>query len=65
MTALIDEHRAAEILGVSVKTLRGWRHQCARGKCTGPPHVKIGRAVRYDLADVEAFIAKNKVTANG
>jgi predicted DNA-binding transcriptional regulator AlpA len=53
---LVNERRAAEILGMQVKTLQEWR---TSGK--GCPFVKIGRAVRYSLADLDAFIAKNTV----
>ncbi len=53
---LVDERRAAEFLGMQVKTLQEWR---TSGK--GCPFVKIGRAVRYSLADLDAFIAKNTV----
>src|SRR5215212_11480120 len=40
--SLLDEHRAAEQLGLSVKTLRRWRWV---GR--GPPFIKLGTAVRY------------------
>ncbi|HEY8126156.1 MAG TPA: helix-turn-helix domain-containing protein [Methylocystis sp.] len=53
---LVNERRAAEILGLQVKTLQEWR---TSGK--GCPFVKIGRAVRYSLADLDAFIVKNTV----
>ena len=48
---LIKESEAAEILNIEVQTLRRWR-------CVGKPpgYVKVGGAVRYDLADIEAFI---------
>ena len=39
---LITEREAAELLGVSFRTLQAWR---VRGR--GPPFCKIGRAVRY------------------
>jgi hypothetical protein len=45
------ETHAAEHLGLSIATLRAWRH---RGK--GPRFVRFGRAVRYLRADLEAFI---------
>jgi len=49
---LLDETKAARILGLSVKTLRRWRWA---GK--GPAFRKLGRAVRYASNDLEAFIA--------
>ena len=49
--ALIDEHEAARMLGLSVKTLRRWRWA---GR---PPHFfKIGSAVRYDPEALLDFI---------
>ncbi len=48
---LLKEAKAATILDVEVATLRRWRWA---GK--GPRFVKIGAAVRYDLADLTAFI---------
>jgi hypothetical protein len=52
LTGLLDETRAARILGLSVKTLRRWRWA---GK--GPAFRKIGRAVRYAPDDIEAYVA--------
>lgn len=49
--ALRDERFASGRLGVSVETLRGWRKQ---GR--GPRYRKLGRAVRYSIADLEAFV---------
>jgi len=50
-TRLVDEHEAAAILGLSVKTLRRWRWAGRE-----LPFVKLGSAVRYDLADLQAYI---------
>ena len=48
---LIDDTRAAELLGVAPKTLQNWRQAG-----TGPRWLKIGkRMVRYRLADLESF----------
>ncbi|MFZ4395147.1 MAG: helix-turn-helix domain-containing protein [Kiritimatiellia bacterium] len=49
---MIDRREAAELLGVSVGTLANWA-------CTGRhrlPHVKIGKHVRYRVADLERWI---------
>jgi predicted DNA-binding transcriptional regulator AlpA len=53
----IDDREVAAISGFKVQTLRNWRH---RG--VGPPYSKIGRAVRYDRAELISFIEARKVT---
>jgi predicted DNA-binding transcriptional regulator AlpA len=49
--ALLNQKQVAQILGMS----EAWMEQC-RFKKTGVPFIKIGRAVRYRLGDVQAFI---------
>jgi predicted DNA-binding transcriptional regulator AlpA len=53
----LTERDLASMLSVSVKTIQGWRF---RGQ--GPPWRKLGQgrtaAVRYNLAEVEAWIAE-------
>jgi predicted DNA-binding transcriptional regulator AlpA len=51
---LLDEHEAAELLHLSVACLR--RRRLLRQR---PVWVKIGRAVRYSPADIQAFLAAN------
>ncbi len=61
--ALVNETEAASILKLKVTTLRRWRWA---GK--GPRFVKIGAAVRYDLADLTATIEagrRNSTSATG
>ena len=48
---LLKESEAAAILNIEVATLRRWRWAG-----TGPEFLKIGAAVRYDPAVLEAFI---------
>lgn len=48
---LLNEDRAAEILGVSVRTLQ---RQRVRGD--GPRYVKIGKRVLYREEDLQAYI---------
>lgn len=50
-TRLLTELEAAEILNVEPTTLRRWRWV---GR--PPSFLKIGAAVRYDLADLQKFI---------
>ena len=56
--ALLNETEAARILAMRVTTLRRWRWA---GK--GPRFVKIGAAVRYDPADLTAFIEAGRRTS--
>ena len=55
---LIREAEAAALLDVEVATLRRWRWA---GK--GPIFRKIGAAVRYDRADLDAFIEAARRTS--
>ena len=54
---LVDEKVAAEILGITPGTLSVWR--CVRRYPL--PFVKIGKAVRYRMADLEQFIESRTV----
>ncbi|QWV97455.1 helix-turn-helix domain-containing protein [Geomonas nitrogeniifigens] len=53
LTTLLTTQEAAEILRVKESTLEQWRWQ---GR--GPQFVKLGRLVRYRLADLEAYLAE-------
>ena len=56
---LWDEKRTAAFLNVSVEFL-----QQDRTKARRLPFVKLGRAVRYDPADVYAYVQRVKVGAS-
>ena len=51
---LVPIREAASFLSVSVSTLYGWVWQ------RRIPFVKIGRALRFDLRDLEAFVEANR-----
>jgi excisionase family DNA binding protein len=51
-TRLLTEDEAAAQIGCAVQTLRIWR---VRKK--NLPYVKLGRMVRYQQADIDAYIA--------
>ena len=55
---LLNEKEVASILNINVATLRRWRWA---GK--GPRFLKIGGAVRYDPADLAAFIEAGRRTS--
>lgn len=56
-TRLLDIRQASQFLAVSVSTLYGWVWQ------RRIPFVKIGRAVRFDIEDLKAFIQANRYSA--
>jgi len=47
--------QAAQYIGLSGRTLEKWRRSA-----DGPIFYKLGRAVVYDRADLDAFITKNR-----
>ena len=55
-TRALTEREVAELLGLSVATLRAWRH---RGK--GPRFLRLGRSVRYLSADLADFVRASAV----
>ena len=57
-TRLLNEHETADALGLKVATLRRWRWA---GK--PPRFLKIGAAVRYDPAEIAAFIGAARRTS--
>lgn len=48
---LLDQGAVAAVLGVSPRTLEGWRHHGG-----GPKFVKLGRRVVYRHEDILEFI---------
>ena len=58
MERLRRESEVAEFLGVSARTLQGWRW---RGG--GPPFHRIGSAIRYDLGEVRAWLDAQRRTS--
>ena len=55
VTPLRDTPEAARILGVKEPTLKSWRR-----KGIGPAWHKIGRVVRYDDRDLDAYKAARR-----
>jgi hypothetical protein len=52
---LVSTKELSSIWGVPESTLRYWR-----SAETGPPYVKLGGRIKYDLADVERYVRANK-----
>jgi hypothetical protein len=54
---LLDEKATSEFLGcVPTGTLSNWRI-----RKVGPAYLKIGHAVRYDVADLEMWLEASRV----
>lgn len=57
----INEKDAAIYIGMSTAFLRQARcHGQIGNRTPGPPYYKIGRAVRYSVEDLNAWLEKNK-----
>ena len=54
-TELVNVNEAARFLAVSPSTLYGWIWQRRIS------FVKVGRAVRFDRADLERFVSQNRI----
>jgi hypothetical protein len=53
--ALLTQHELAEFLHLSERTLEDWRVTHS-----GPPYLKLGRHIRYDLADVRRWLGEQR-----
>ncbi len=56
-TPLLTAEQAAEFLGTTTNTLGVWR--CKR--TVNIPYIKVGKSVRYRLADLERYLAQQTV----
>lgn len=50
------EKQVSEITGISVSALQKFRH-----RHVGIPYCRIGKSIRYSLADIERFMAENRI----
>lgn len=60
-SGIIDTDATAAYISVTPKTLIHWR-------CTGSvdlPFIKVGRAVRYRVSDIEEWLTKNTRRVQG
>jgi predicted site-specific integrase-resolvase len=55
LPSLLKEREAADLLGLSFRTLQSWR---SRGG--GPAYVRLGGGVRYDAHDLSDFIQSGR-----
>lgn len=57
--SLLSAEQVADLTGLALDTLAQWRSQRR-----GIPYLKIGRAVRYDLNDVQAYLRGCRVSVS-
>lgn len=58
---VVDEKEAARYIGMSVAFLR--QSRCdgnLKGRTQAPPYLKLGRAVRYKISDLDKFLEENR-----
>jgi len=60
MGKLLTEKEVAELTALSLSTLR-----MNRSKGKGIPYLKIGKCVRYRMADLENYLESKKVVPAG
>ena len=56
MKKYINERDAAEFMSLARQTLANW---CFQRK--GPPYIKLGRSVCYDINDLELYMTSRKI----
>ena len=54
--SVVDENQAAKIIGRAVQTLRNDRHLRQ-----GPPYIKIGRSIRYQISDLLDYLKRHRI----
>jgi len=57
---VMNEHLAADLLGLSVQTLRNWRHLRK-----GPAYIKLSRRVLYRRCDLDECLDRHRVNPEG
>jgi hypothetical protein len=53
---MVSERDAARIVGCSIACLKAWR-----ARAVGLPYLKLGRLVRYSIADLQQFLLSSRV----
>ncbi|MCB1822540.1 MAG: helix-turn-helix domain-containing protein, partial [Candidatus Competibacteraceae bacterium] len=58
---LLTDPEAAAYLGMSISFLRQGRMEGRRAnRSPGPPFIRMGKAIRYDIQDLDAWLAANR-----
>jgi hypothetical protein len=59
---LLNEVEAADYIAMTVSFLQAGRlHGIVGGRTPPPPHLKLGRSIRYDRRDLDAWLAARRV----
>lgn len=62
---VLNEREAAQYIGMSMSFLRQSRMEGKRESHTpGPPFLKLGKAVRYLITDLDQWLAQNRQGAH-
>jgi len=56
MIKMLNDRQAAQFFNVGLQTLRNWRSQRR-----GPSYHRLGRSIRYNQADLEAYLESRKI----
>jgi predicted DNA-binding transcriptional regulator AlpA len=63
MTTLLSSNNAANFLGYSGNTLRNSRYTGTLASVNAPPHIKLGKSVRYSIEDLNDWLTQfNRLT---
>lgn len=57
---LLSPEDVSELIGIPETTLAQWRY-----RKQGMPYLRIGRLVRYDEADVDAYLQRCRIEVRG
>lgn len=60
MSKLLTPGEVSAITGIPTATLAQWRY-----RKQGPRYLRIGRLVRYDLADVDTYLQRCRIEVRG
>jgi len=55
---LLSEYQVAELLSMSVATIRRWRHIKE-----GPPYIKLGSSVRYHAETLLTWVKNHSIVS--
>ena len=57
---LLNPEEVSTLTGIPTATLAQWRY-----RKTGIPYLRMGRLVRYDVADVESYLQRCRIEVRG